>query len=71
MNRFQLAWYWPHDDDEQILRLSDVRPCKATVSSMSSDSADLIVTDHIGQIFVRLNVPVHPDGPRRDWCSIA
>lgn len=71
MNRFQQAWYWPHEDDEQILRIVDRRPCRAEVSSVSSSSADLIVTDHIGRLHVRLNIPVHPDGPGRDWCLIA
>lgn len=70
MNRLQRALYWPHRDDEQVLRISDRRPCTAVVSSNSTSSADLIVTDHFGNRFVRLNVPVHPDGPGREWCSI-
>lgn len=71
MNRFQHAWYWPHDDDRDILRIGDSRPCEADVSSLSSSSADLVVHDHIGRLHVRLNIPVHPDGPGRDWCLIA
>lgn len=68
MNRFQHAWYWPNPDDEQILRISDRKPCRAEVVRLDGNFCDLNVIDHFGSSFVRLHVPVGRTGG--DWCSL-
>ena len=70
MNRLKQAWYWPMDEDEEILRLSDSRPCKAVVTNELIDGADLLVTDHFGNFFVRLSVPFVRPHTHCDRCEL-
>lgn len=70
MNRFQRALYWPAPDDEEILRISDSRPCEAIATEVRDGRADLNVVDSFGSKFVRLNIAI---GPSReaDHCILA
>jgi len=70
MNRLK-ALYFPADDDEQILLLSDRRPCQAIVTSKVDGKADLLVTDHFGNQFVRLSVPFSRTSGQCDLCVMA
>lgn len=67
MNRLK-SLYYPADDDEQILMLSDRRPCQAVVTGEHADKADLLVTDHFGNQFVRLAVPFSRTSRQCDLC---
>lgn len=64
-----LAKYFPLDEDEEILRMSDRLPVDAVVTRLHDQSADLAVTDHFGGRHVRLNIPV---GSRTgtDFCTL-
>jgi len=71
MNRFQRALYWPAADDEQILRISDRRPCEAVAVEVRDDRADLDVVDSFGNRFVRLNVVIGRSSREADHCVLA
>jgi len=63
------ALYFPAPEDEEILRLNERQPCRATISETVGDRVNLIVTDHYGQSHVRLSVAVgHCFEP--DYCLL-
>ena len=71
MNRFQRALYWPAPDDEEILRISDRRPCDAVTIEIHEGKADLAVIDSFGGKFIRLNVAIGRSSADADYCILA
>lgn len=70
MNRLK-ALYYPADEDREILRLSERDPCQASVIEANGRTANLLVTDHFGNHFVRLHVPFSRRDTSCDICVIA
>ena len=66
MNR---AIYFPHPDDDLILRVCDSAPCKAEILHAEQGRADLAVTDHLGNVHLVPNVLIGQGEP--DHCLLA
>ena len=67
-----MAIYYPHPEDDEVLRISDNQPCRASILNVSEDGrlADLLVTDHLGGEHCRPCVPIGPLGFPTDYCLL-